>query len=177
MCPNCGWDLPVEPEHIIFFCASCERAWEIVGSDLRQVAHEIADVPPSPQTARFLPFWVLDNAHGAASPPRFYVPAFRYRRLKILVDLARDMSGKERSYTLRQGKAPQLHGCYYDQEDAGHLAEITYPGLSAFPERTIEKLREDPLALSGAALTWFPFHIQRPTPCATRSRGGPSARS
>jgi len=162
VCPNCGWDFPVEPELVIFFCNSCESTWEIVGSDLRRVPHEIAHAPPTAKipaqaTPRFLPFWVLENARGK-KPARFYVPAFRYRRLKMLVDLARDMSGKKRTYTQHRGKVPPLHGCYYDQEDAIRLAEITYPGLSSFPERVIEKLREDPLSLTGASLTWFPFH-------------------
>jgi len=161
-CPNCGWDLPVEADFVIFFCSSCERAWEIVASDLHRVAHTIADVPTpagadASAPARFLPFWVLESAERDQGPTRFYVPAFRYRRLKILVDLARDMSGKERTYTSYQGKTPALHGCYYDQEDAVSLAEVTYPGLSSFPERTIERLRDDPLSLSGASLTWFPF--------------------
>jgi hypothetical protein len=89
---------------------------------------------------------------------QFHVPAFRYRRLRLLVDLARDISGQKRSYALHQGKPPSLHGCYYDQEDAAHLAEITYPGLTPFAEETIEQLSADPLSLSGASLAWFPFH-------------------
>jgi len=32
---------------------------------------------------------------------------------------------------------------YYDQEDAGALAEMNLSELAAFPERTIEELRED----------------------------------
>jgi hypothetical protein len=163
-CPNCGWDLPTEPDLVIFFCSSCERAWEILGSNLRRVTHQIAAPPPDSEFAPgtepgFLPFWVLSNANGE-KPPRFYVPAFRYRRLKILVDLARDMSGKERTYSEHRGKTPPLHGWDYDQEDAVRLAEITYPGMSPFPERTIDKLREDPLSLTDASLTWFPFHPQ-----------------
>jgi hypothetical protein len=163
VCPNCGWDLPVDPEHIVFFCTSCERAWEIVGSDLRQVQHEIADVPPPPDIpasapVRFLPFWLLRHSGAETQPVQFHVPAFRYRRLRLLVDLARDISVRERKYALHQGKPPSLHGCYYDQEDAVHLAEITYPGLTPFPEETIEQLNKDPLSLSGASLVWFPFH-------------------
>jgi DNA-directed RNA polymerase subunit RPC12/RpoP len=163
-CPNCGWDLPVEPEFVIFFCNSCERAWEIVGADLRRVSHEIANVPPTAaiptgQDPRFLPFWVLKNGQNK-TPPHFFVPAFRYRRLKHLVDLARDMSGKDRTYNRYRGDLPALHGCYYDQEDAVRLAEITYPGMSPFPKRIIERLREDPLSLRGASLTWFPFRPQ-----------------
>jgi LSD1 subclass zinc finger protein len=165
VCPNCGWDLPVNPDHVVFFCASCERAWEIVGSDLRQVRHEVADVPPPPEMpasapVRFLPFWLLKDGKSESQPAQFHVPAFRYRRLRVLVDLARDISARERGYALHQGKLPSLHGCYYDQEDAVHLAEITYPGLAPFAEEMVAQLSEDPLSLSGASLVWFPFRSQ-----------------
>jgi LSD1 subclass zinc finger protein len=163
VCPNCGWDLPVNPEHIVFFCATCERAWEIVGSDLRQVEHQIADVPPPPDIpasapVRFLPFWLLKDGRAGTQAARFHVPAFRYRRLKLLVDLTRDISGRGHQYAVHQGKAPSLHGCYYDQEDAANIAEITHPGLTPFAEETIKQLSQDPLSLVGASLAWFPFH-------------------
>ena len=42
VCPNCGWNLPVEPEHVIFYCGSCSRAWRIVGDDLVEMTHRFA---------------------------------------------------------------------------------------------------------------------------------------
>ncbi|MFQ5667968.1 MAG: hypothetical protein ACE5I7_16255 [Candidatus Binatia bacterium] len=163
VCPNCGWDLPVEPEHVVFFCASCERAWQIHGRELRNIKYQIAAVAKASAeqstSLRYLPFWVMKLGRRKR-PARFYVPAFHYRRLKVLVDLARDISGGDRSYATRSGTGLDLQGCYYDQEDAVCMAEITYPGLTHEPERTIEQLRNDPLALSGPTLTWFPFHIE-----------------
>ena len=36
VCPNCGWDLPVRPDDCIFFCSSCNKAWQISGSLLQR---------------------------------------------------------------------------------------------------------------------------------------------
>ena len=92
--------------------------------------------------------------------PDFFIPAFRYRRLKVLADLARDMSRQERSYTAARGKQPHLHGCYYDRDDALGLAEVAYPGLTRSPEQALEKLQEEPLSFSSATLTWLPFQSE-----------------
>lgn len=161
-CPNCGWDLPVNPDHIVFFCNSCEQAWEIEGTDLRRVEYQVADVPAPDVAASsgsftYLPFWVLESEPDAKLPPDFFIPAFRYRRLKVLADLARDMSRRERSYAVRRRDRFQLHGCYYDRDDALGLAELAYAGLSSFPERTLQRLEEEPLSFSSTTLTWMPF--------------------
>jgi DNA-directed RNA polymerase subunit RPC12/RpoP len=164
-CPNCGWDLPVNPDHVVFFCASCEQAFEIAATELRRVEYAVADVPSSgatevPGASTYLPFWVLTNGREGKHHPDFFIPAFRYRRLKVLADLARDMSRQERSYTAARGKQLQLHGCYYDRDDALGLAEVAYPGLTRSPEQALEKLQEEPLSFSSATLTWLPFQSE-----------------
>jgi len=161
VCPNCGWDLPVEPHLIAFFCSSCERVWELVGDQLHSLAYRIA-LPDGHDRARaeeerYLPFWILSPEEADTGPREFFVPAFHYRNLRVLADLARDMSGRARRYTVTDTKAPALHGCYYDQEDAVALAEITYPGLTRVPDRAIQELRTNPISFSRARLTWFPF--------------------
>jgi hypothetical protein len=165
VCPNCGWDLPVNPDHVVFFCTSCEQAWGIEGAELRRVEYEVADVPslraaePS-GTFTYLPFWVLANGQGGKGPRDFFVPAFRYRRLKVLADLARDMSRQERSYVSVGREQLSLHGCYYDRDDAVGLAEVAYPGLTHSPEHALKQIDEEPLSFSSATLTWFPFHAE-----------------
>jgi hypothetical protein len=100
----------------------------------------------------------LANGHDRRHPPDFFIPAFRYRRLKVLADLARDMSRQERSYkAVSRQQVPPLHGCYYDRDDAVSLAEVAYPGLSGSPERALEKLEQEPLSFANATLTWLPF--------------------
>ncbi len=44
VCPNCGWDLPVRPDDCIFFCSSCNKAWQIRGSLLSEVPFTVAGV-------------------------------------------------------------------------------------------------------------------------------------
>src|SRR5262249_54246517 len=48
VCPNCGGDLPVEPDDVIFLCGTCGRAWQIHGAELTETPHEIAHVGPAP---------------------------------------------------------------------------------------------------------------------------------
>jgi predicted RNA-binding Zn-ribbon protein involved in translation (DUF1610 family) len=151
VCPNCGWDLPVVPEDVIFFCGQCERAWQIHGRDLHPVPFEVAEVsgPSGRGDLVHLPFWVLDTG---AAPPRFFAPAFRFRRLKYLSDLSRNLVRKPPTYGTRLGPRPPLGGCHYDVEDAMLLARFTQAGLDpAAP----------PLPVRAATLTWFPFRREQ----------------
>jgi len=162
-CPNCGWDLPLRPDDAVFYCRSCDRTFEIRGHDLRPVPHEIAAIPEatSAGNVRHLPFWVLSDPERAGHPARFFVPAFRFRRLKSLVDLARDMSGEDRAYRRRAGDSPDLAGCYYDRDDANALADAAYPGLAPDPLAGIAELDRAPLRFRTRVLTWIPFHRER----------------
>jgi len=90
-------------------------------------------------------------------PSLFFLPAFRYRRLKYLSDLARTISLMQPSYSLLEGERPELHGCYYDQEDAVTLAQFTRASLIPRNLEGIKALQKDEFALTGATLTWFPF--------------------
>jgi predicted RNA-binding Zn-ribbon protein involved in translation (DUF1610 family) len=159
VCPNCGWALPVAPEHVIFFCGSCHRAWQIHGVELADVPHEVADLQadaasPGPAAgARYLPFWQLEPS-GAA--PAAWVPAFRYRRLKALHDLAARLTAKPPTYRPWTGERPTLHGCFYDAEDAALLAHFVAAGLQRTPEAVKAAGAAAP-RFGGARLTWLPF--------------------
>jgi len=45
VCPNCGWDLPVEPAAVAFPCAGCDRAWLLDGTDLVAQPTSVATPP------------------------------------------------------------------------------------------------------------------------------------
>ncbi|MFQ5896894.1 MAG: hypothetical protein ACE5JN_01420 [Candidatus Methylomirabilia bacterium] len=161
-CPNCGWDLPVKPDDVIFVCSSCDKVWQIHRSDLYEVQYEIARRASSEQKqpAKYLPFWVLQAEMGEDLPVRFFLPAFRYRRLKFLSNLARNISKRQPSYVVLAGERPDLHGCYYDLEDAILLAQFTYAGLTS---RKLGGMRSSPnskLPMTGGTLTWFPFKLE-----------------
>ena len=165
LCPNCGWDLAVRPDDVVLCCSSCRGAWQVDGSDLKPVSYQVAAPPGEggPQTVRYLPFWVLDARGGGAETERFFLPAFRYRRLKFLVELARALSKKTPDYTVSTDEVPLAHGCFYDGEDAAELAEFVYAGLNDAPGGRIRTLEEHGLAFGSPTLTWFPYRVRGDT--------------
>ena len=162
-CPNCGWDLPLRPDDVIFFCSSCQRIWQILGSRFFQVACEIAEVqkPGGSERGQYLPFWVLERRVEESLSFRFFLPAFRYRRLKHLVDLASRLLRSQPSYAVAEGEKPDLQGCYYDQEDAARLAEFLSVGLPApTPKKVTDPLEKGEPSTTIKGLTWFPFGLR-----------------
>lgn len=170
ICPNCGWDLPIVPDDVIFFCSSCNKAWQIYGSYLNEVIYEIAEMPDKGRGGRthYLPFWVLQSGGDNNSDFRFFLPAFRCRRLKFLADLAMNISRKQPRYTVSDSNKPDIHsgifgGCCYDQEDAALLAHFVFEGLKAKQPDSVKSLRGERLSFKDAKLTWFPFAVNGPS--------------
>jgi DNA-directed RNA polymerase subunit RPC12/RpoP len=159
VCPNCGWGLPVRPDDVIFVCSSCSRAWQMYRDLLYEVAYQIADLAESTGAAppTYLPFWRMSVAAGDDEPCQLTVPAFRYRRLRVLKELATALSQAAPAITPHTGPAPALHGCYYDQEDAVLLAQVAYISLSPKPEAAANTLREGRFRVHDIVLTWMPF--------------------
>jgi LSD1 subclass zinc finger protein len=159
VCPNCGWELPCRADDIIFFCASCSRAWYLSGSDLRAIAYQIATVAPSPNpgSVTYLPFWVLQPATSTQALGKSWIPAFRYRRLKILVDLARRLSTRPFPYGISSEPPRDLHGCFYDPDDAVRLARFIYTEFTATAKRLHGHPLPAPIDFARATLTWVPF--------------------
>ena len=161
VCPNCGGDLPVEPDDVIFFCITCSRAWQIHGADLSETPHEIAQVASkAPPTGRpvdlvYLPFWRLDGASASPGGPA-WVPAFRYRRLKGLQDLSARFTAQPPVYEPWTGERPTVHGCFYDVEDAILLARFTAAGRRRTPDAVRAAAKDEP-TFQGARLAWIPF--------------------
>jgi LSD1 subclass zinc finger protein len=157
-CPNCGWDLPFTPEEILFFCTSCARGWQIEGSALSPIHYQVASPPEGAAAARYLPFWVLQAAVEQNPSFRFFLPGFRYRRLKLLGDLAKRLSKAQPVYTLSADSfIPPQGGCY-DQEDAALLARFTWAGMQGL--RRMKTLEEPPFSVRSATLTWLPFRVE-----------------
>jgi LSD1 subclass zinc finger protein len=137
VCPNCGWDLPVSAEDVVFFCGSCEKAWQLHGTEMTEVAHEIATVAGVSGDV-YLPFWQL---------ARYCVPAFRYRRLKALATLTTRLSAKPLRHERFTGTRPQVRGCFYDANDAALLAQFVAAGAG---KPTADEA-------GSATLVWLPF--------------------
>lgn len=137
VCPNCGWDLPLRPQDVLFHCDSCERAWIAEGEGLRPVGFEIVDA--SGPVDRHLPFWALED--GAV------VPAFRSRRRRALLDLASRLHREN----LPSGRLPSVRrplvGCAFDPRDARTLS-----AAARGAETTSRGSTE-----ARAELLWLPF--------------------
>lgn len=159
VCPNCGWDLPLRAHDIIFFCDACDRAWEIYGQTLRAVPYQFADLCNGrPDTAfTHLPFWILTQQTSKERGTRYFLPAFRYRRLKLLVDLAHRITGKQPTYSVRAGAKPDAHGCYYDRHDALKFAGFIYVGMRTRKMHRLDLQRHEKLSFTSLTLTWIPF--------------------
>jgi len=163
LCPNCGWDLPVRPDDAVFICSSCNKGWQIYGNLLNEIDYRIGGLKNGgiQANARYLPFWVVETEKNG-NPFKFFLPAFRYRRLKFLADLAVNISRKQPEYTISDNKKNEIlsgrfEGCYYDQEDAALLACFVNAGLEL--KKSNAKFASETLQIKSAVLTWFPFAI------------------
>ncbi len=184
-CPNCGWELPLEPDDVIFPCGACPRVWLLEGDRLSDVPYSVARPPngaarvtrpdrstpargssvrPSAVASTLseaaahatraaslhhLPIWTVDGASG-----RFFVPAFRYRRLALVHDLARNLTRVAPEIEQDSGERPSLHAAYIDEHDAGALADLVRAGVTA---ENGELREQAPLAVERARLAWLPF--------------------
>jgi LSD1 subclass zinc finger protein len=159
VCPNCGWDLPVRPAEIIFYCSSCRKAWQIHGNHLSEIPCQVAaqTAGRDARTLRYLPFWVADVRIDDQPVSRYYIPAFRYSRLKTLKDLAESVTGKKPPFGPPGDAALDLRGCFYDQEDAVKFAQILFIGTDSDPASRIRTLETRPFDVSSLTLAWFPF--------------------
>lgn len=161
-CPNCGWDFPVKKDNMIFFCKTCSTAWQISGSELSEIPYQVAEAaqPDENCPVRHLPFWVINVGNRAATEDsRFFMPAFRYRRLKFLLDLGLKISRIQPSYKLSDSKDLDLSGCYYDTEDAAILAQFVQALLDAGGTGKFRTEDHSTLPVSEATLTWVPFRV------------------
>jgi len=162
VCPNCGWDLPVRPDDCIFFCSNCNKAWQIRGSLLNEVPFTVAKVDgmEKNKAIQYLPFWVFRAGDKEGRPFYIFAPAFRYRRLKILMDIALNFTRLQPSYVASDNKNEELTGCYYDSEDGLLLAALARSVLTAKDINGFRDACSKELSPSEAALTWFPFKIE-----------------
>jgi LSD1 subclass zinc finger protein len=165
-CPNCGWALPLEPDDVIFPCGACARVWLLEGDRLEDVRYAVAASPNGTAAAahraagadptrrlsalRYLPLWIIEYADAPCS----FVPAFRYRRLKVLHDLARNLTRANPDLQLASGDPPPLHGAYVDEVDARAVADFVRAGETAEGGELRAEISQ---TFRTARLIWLPF--------------------
>ena len=141
VCPNCGWDLPLRARDVVFHCRSCDSAWLSLRGRLARTRFEI--VEGDRDTACHLPVWRV--AWGHEDP--IYVPGFRCRRRRALVDLARRLTLRGVGESREEGRVSRLVGCGFDGDDAMALARLFGGPRDA----------TDASARPTVSLFWLPF--------------------
>lgn len=131
-----------------------------MGNNLYEVNYQIADdaIRAKNGSARYLPHWILRSRINGGPPSRMFCPAFRYMRLKKLNNLARALTKTQPEFKILGGEPPELHGCFYDQEDALKLAQMAHVGLAKDHQKAIHEMEDGRLNISDTTLTWLPYH-------------------
>jgi hypothetical protein len=175
-CPNCGWDLPVRKDDVIFFCQSCEKAWQMIGEGLLEIAYHVikssavsACGVSHPRevkeggTLKYFPFWMVETGQSQTGILKYILPGFRYRRLKALADLAAALSRKSPDFVMADLRKLEAQGCYYDQEDAVNLAKVIQAGMMLKSSEGVKTLSADPFSVNKISLALIPFHVNGET--------------
>lgn len=156
VCPNCGWDLPVDPCEVVFHCATCQRAWQLAPDRLEPVAYTLIAPPAAAGGGplHHLPVWIVGRG-GTGPRRRTFAPAFRFRQLRRLVDLGRNLSRVDPPIRPQDGpSATPLGHCHLDRADARALADFVVAGLA--PEGASPRDLAPP---SETTLAWLPFGV------------------
>jgi len=152
VCPNCGWDLPPDGTLVVFFCASCGRAWEVSAERLEPVPARLVATPAPGANVIHLPVWRVDVAAPDAAP--LLVPAFRYRGLRLLVALAARLTRARPALPPADADgrdARSIAGGHLDRTDARALARVVAFALDPGRAATLEP--------GDASLVWLPFEM------------------
>jgi hypothetical protein len=155
----------VRKDDVIFFCQSCEKAWQMIGEGLLEIAYQVI----SPReikgggALKYFPFWMVETGQSQTGILKYILPGFRYRRLKALADLAEALSRKSPEFMMADLKKLEAQGCYYDQEDAVNLAKVTQAGMMLKSSTGGKTLSADPFSVNKISLALIPFHANGET--------------
>lgn len=172
-CPNCGWDLPDDPDHVVFFCTQCMRAWRHVESRLDPMSHVVVPPRVTGTPVQHLPLWLVETRGAARVSGPIAVPAFRHRARRLVVTLATQLTRKRPDPAGDIAPPQSPSGAYLDADDARTFARFVAAG--------IDRSAADSLELGDARLAWWPFErlagsLREPfTRFALPTTPGPSA--
>jgi hypothetical protein len=150
LCPNCGWDLPDDPDHVVFYCAQCAHAWQL--DDDRLAPLDCAVVAPPASCAgavQHLPMWLVEAPSAPPAMRRIVVPAFRHHALRLQLTLAERLTRKAIDVPAGTVAPSDPAGAYVDREDALSLARFIAAGIDRTAAATAD--------LAAARVLWWPF--------------------
>ena len=186
-CPNCGWDLPVTPFHLVFPCENCRRIWKISENSYQQVKGEIARIKDMPttepsKTINYYPFWVFETrpqkenefsiqkltellpseigwfkVRDKSKPFLFYIPAFEIRNLGKIPVLSLILTRTQPDLETETWKKIELAGAVMSPEDAQKIAEIAWIYLLS-SKINIPLNEWRDLIFENGRIIWYPYY-------------------
>jgi len=185
-CPNCAWDLPVTPFHVVFPCNNCKRIWKLSQNGYKQVTGEKAKadqeqgISPSKDLA-YYPFWVfqtklqdeqtlsvqdalrllpseigLFKASDKRRPLLFYVPGFNIKNLNRIPAVGLAFTRSQPAWQPEANNKGKLEGVFITEEDAKELAEIIWVNLIC-SRTNLDFETWRNLKFENARVVWLPF--------------------
>jgi len=186
-CPNCGWDLPVTPFHLVFPCENCKRIWRISESGYLRIRGEKAKIKQKknlnlPRSLEYYPFWVfktkipnekkltikdaqrilpseigLFKVSDKSKPFLFYVLASEIRNLNKIPDIGLAFTRTQPDLQMESDKIANLKGVFISEEDAKELAEIMWVNLLS-SKQNLELKDWKNLVFEDGKVVWVPFY-------------------
>ena len=186
-CPNCGWDLPVTPFHLVFPCENCRRIWKISENSYQRVNGEIAKIKdtsitdPS-KTINYYPFWVFETrpqkenefsiqkltellpseigwfkVRDKSKPFLFYIPAFEIRNLCKIPVLSLILTRTQPDLETETWRKIELTGAVMSPEDSQKIAEIAWIYLLS-SKMNIPLDEWRDLIFENGKIVWYPYY-------------------
>jgi hypothetical protein len=186
-CPNCGWDLPVTPFHLVFPCDNCERIWKISESNYLPVKGEIAKTKENQTTISrkpvgYYPFWVFETrpekektfsveklvelfpseigwfkVENKSRPFLFYVPAFKINNLNKIPSLSLALTRTQPNLEKEVWQKVKLVGAVRSEEDAQKIAEILWISLIS-SKMNLSFEEWKGTVFENGKIIWYPYY-------------------
>lgn len=186
-CPNCAWDLPVTPFHVVFPCNNCKRIWKLSQNGYKQVTGETAKPSQDQQVAPsksmgYYPFWVfqtkfqseqimsiqdvlkllpseigLFTVQDKSRAFLFYVPAFKMKNLNNISAVGSAFTRTQPTWQPETSKQEKLEGVLITEEDAKELAQIMWINLVC-SKTNLDLETWRKLEFENARIIWLPFY-------------------
>ncbi len=186
-CPNCGWDLPVTPNQLVFPCENCRRIWKISENSYQQVNGEIAKIKDLPitdpsKTINYYPFWVFETrpqkenafsiqkltellpseigwfkVRDKSKPFLFYIPAFDIKNLGKIPVLSLILTRTQPDLETETWGKSELTGAVMSPEDAQKIAEIAWIYLLS-SKINIPLGEWRDLTFENGRIIWYPYY-------------------
>ncbi len=184
-CPNCGWDLPVRPFHLLFPCPNCAKMWKIEQESYVEVEGRVAKAREEPDSDGiepfgYCPFWILEaglqrqktssieevfkllpseiglfNARSKSRPFLFCIPAFELANLKKVGDIALAYARTQPELVTQAVREENLEGVFISQDDAKKIAELLWLKIISH-KANLDLGKWKKLRLTSKGIVWCP---------------------